>query len=150
MKTTDDLTQVLLNTDTDGLEAALRQQQESMLDGDRPFADYMRELIRSKGLRQQEVFLAADLPEGYGYKLLGEERHTRRRDTILRLCFAAHCTVDEAQRALKLQGLSPLYARLERDAALIVALNRGMFEIADVNAYLELHGFAPLAPCGRL
>ena len=149
MKTTDDLTQVLLQTEPEALDDVLRREEARLLGADKPFAAYMRALIRGKGMRQQDVFLAADVPERFGYKLISEERHTHRRDTILRLCFAARCTLTEAQRALQLQGLSPLYARLERDAALIVALNRRMYEIADVNAYLEQHGLAPLAPCGE-
>jgi hypothetical protein len=65
------------------------------------------------------------------------------------LCFAARCTLGETQRVLMLQGLSPLYPRLARDAALIVALNRRIYEIGDVNAYLAQHGLEELAPCGE-
>ena len=148
MKTTEDLTNVLLQTEPEALDETLRQAEEKLFTGERPFADYVRALIRRKGLRQQDVFLAADIPERYGYKLVSEERHTHRRDTILRLCFGARCTPEEAQRVLQLQGLAPLYARIARDAALLVALNRRIYEIADVNAYLEQHDLAPLAPCG--
>lgn len=149
MKTTDDLTQVLLKTETDALDDVLQREDANLIHGEHPFAAYMRALIRQKGLRQQDVFLAADVPEGYGYKLISEERHTHRRDTILRLCFAARCTLGETQRVLMLQGLSPLYPRLARDAALIVALNRRIYEIGDVDAYLAQHGFEELAPCGE-
>lgn len=148
MKTTEELTNVLLQTEPDALGETLRQAEGKLFTGERPFAAYLRALIRSKGLRQQDVFLAADIPERYGYKLVSEERHTHRRDTILRLCFGARCTPEEAQRLLRLQGLAPLYARVPRDAALLVALNRRIYEIADVNAYLERNGLAPLAPCG--
>ena len=81
----------------------------------------------------------ADIPDGYGYKLIAEEKHTRQRDVILRLCFGAGFTVEETQRALKLAGLSPLYPRIERDAVLMVALNQGICKISDVNRLLEEH-----------
>ena len=148
MKTTDDLTSVLLRTHPDALSETLEHLAPRMAEEEKPFAAHMRAVIRENGLRQQAVFLAADIPEGFGYKLVSEERHTHRRDTILRLCFAARMTVEQAQRALRLQGLSPLYSRLPRDAALLVALNAGMYEILDVNDYLQRGGFEPLAPCG--
>ena len=36
----------------------------------RPFTDYMRMKFQEKDISQQNVFLAADLPERYGYKLI--------------------------------------------------------------------------------
>lgn len=33
--------------------------------------------------------MKADIPERYGYKLLSGEKHTRQRDVILRICYAA-------------------------------------------------------------
>lgn len=107
---------------------------------DKPFANYMRMLLKEKGITQQEVFIAADLSESYGYKLIAQEKHTRQRDIIIRLCFAAKCTVKEADRALKLYGMSPLYAKIPRDAVLIIALNKGVHEVADVDELLASHG----------
>ena len=47
------------------------------------------------------VFLKADIPERYGYKLLSGEKHTKQRDVILRICYAAEFTLKETQRALR-------------------------------------------------
>ena len=41
----------------------------------RPFAAFMRRKLREKGLLQQNVLLAADLSERFGYKLIAEEKH---------------------------------------------------------------------------
>ena len=68
----------------------------------RAFADYMRSLIKAKGISQQDIFLNADIPERYGYKLISQEKRTRQRDIILRICYAAEFTLEETQRALKL------------------------------------------------
>ena len=38
------------------------------------FAEQMRRLRQRNGMTQQDVFLAADFPERYGYKLLAEEK----------------------------------------------------------------------------
>jgi hypothetical protein len=100
----------------------------------------MRSTVREKGLRFQEVFLRADVSEGYGYKLISGEKHTRQRDTILKLCLGAGFTLDETQRALKIYGMSPLYARFPRDAVLISAISAGKYEIPQINSLLLRNG----------
>lgn len=148
MKTTNDLTGILKKADPDTVSDALRECGDRLVGSDRPFADYLRQQLRARGLRQQDVFLAADIPEGYGYKLISGQKRTRRRDVILRLCLAAQLSLDELQRALQLYGLAPLYARLPRDAVLMIAVNSGLHEAAAVNELLSAHGLEPLAPCG--
>ena len=112
--------------------------------GPRPFADYMRMKFREKGILQQNVFLAADLSENYGYKLIAEEKHTRQRDTILRLCLAARFRLEEVQEALILYGMAPLHGRFPRDAVLTVAVQNGIYDLCEVNRLLESCGQAPL------
>lgn len=148
MKTTDNLTNILKKAKPDDVSDVLKAHEDKIVTSDRPFAEYIRQLIRSKGLRQQDVFITADIPEGYGYKLVSEQKRTRQRDVILRLCFAAHLTLDEIQRALELYGLAPLYSRLPRDAVLMVAANSEIYDIHAVNELLGKHGMEPLAPCG--
>ncbi len=86
--------------------AFLRRQEDRLIRGERPWAAYMRAKFREKGVLQQEVFLAADLSERYGYKLIAEEKHTTQRDVILRLCLAAQFRLDETQEALILYGMA--------------------------------------------
>lgn len=148
MKTTDNLTSILKKAYPEEAGTVLTENEELFVSADRPFAEFLRGKLKEKGLSQQNVFLAADIPEGYGYKLVSEQKHTRRRDVILRLCFAAHLTLDEMQRALKLCGLQPLYARQQRDAVLMIAANREVYEIQSVNDLLTQHGMDPLVPCG--
>lgn len=149
MKTTDELTKVLLKAKPGEVADILIENESMLADSAKPFPSYMRELFQKKGLKRQEVFLAADISEGYGYKLLSGEKHTRRRDVILRLCFAAHFSLDEMQRALKLYGFSPLYPRIPRDAVLMVAANTSLYHIEDVNALLCDHGMESLQSCGE-
>ncbi|MDO5133123.1 MAG: hypothetical protein Q4D81_09090 [Eubacteriales bacterium] len=143
-KTTNSLTNILRHTRPSRIENYLKQNAEEILPNEKPFAQYMRGLFREKNVLQQDVFLRADISEGYGYKLIAEEKRTRRRDTILRLCLGARFSLEETQRALKIYGMSPLYARFSRDAVLISAISSGIYEIADVNALLTKHGQAPL------
>lgn len=110
----------------------------------RPFAAYMRCKLREKGLLQQNVFLAADLSEGFGYKLIAEEKRTRQRDVILRLCLAAQFRPEEVQEALLRYGMAPLWRRFPRDAVLLAAFGSGVYDLQTVNELLEQHGQPPL------
>ena len=77
------------------LAGFLSRNADDLIRSEHPFADYMRMKFKEKGILQQDVFLAADLPEHYGYKLISEQKHTTQRDTILRLCLAARFDLNE-------------------------------------------------------
>ena len=110
----------------------------------RPFTAYMRRKCREKSLLLQNVFLAADISESYGYKLISGEKHTRQRDVILRLCLGAKFRPEEVREALTLYGMAPLYGRFPRDAVLLVVFRNGIRDIAEVNRLLRENGQTPL------
>jgi hypothetical protein len=126
------------------LPGFLDAHREELLTEPRPFAAYMRETLRKKGVLQQNVFLAADLSENYGYKLVSEEKHTVNRDTILRLCMAAGFSMPETQEALILYGMAPLYVRLPRDAVFLVAIRQHIRDVHQVNALMHSCGLPPM------
>lgn len=128
----------------EGLGGFLEQNEGEMITEARPFAEYMRRKFREKGLLQQNVFLAADLSEGFGYKLISEEKRTRQRDVILRLCLVAEFRAEEVQEALLRYGMAPLWWRFPRDAVLLVAFGNGVYDLQKVNALLEQYGQPPL------
>ena len=138
------LNEDLLSVRADELSDFLEQHREDWITSPHPFADYMRRKFREKGILQQNVFLAADFSENYGYKLIAEEKHTRQRDTILRLCLAARFLLEEVQEALILYGMAPLHGRFPRDAVLTVAVQNGIYDLCEVNRLLESCGQAPL------
>ena len=80
-----------------------------MINDDYAFSEYMRQIFKDKGVHQQDVFLYADIPERYGYKLIAQQKHTRQRDIILRICYSASFSLDETQKALRLYGMPELY-----------------------------------------
>lgn len=147
-KTTERLEHILKSAYAFEAGKILKENEESLLGEEKPFSAYMRKLIREKRLRKQDIFIRADVPERYGYKLLSEEKHTRQRDVILRICYAAELTLEEVQRALKLYEMPPLYARIPRDAVLMIAFNRHCGSILDVNALLKEQGLEPLRTSG--
>ncbi len=109
------------------------------------FVSYMDRLISAKGLRRQDIFQRADIPQKYGYKLLTGESHTTDRDKLLRLFFAMNLTLKEARRGLELYGMPLLYPKIRRDAILIIAFNRGYSSVDAVNQILAEHGEAELS-----
>lgn len=147
-KSTQELEQILGKTHPSDTEAFLKNEAESLLSRDRPFADYMRETIREKKILQQDIFLAADIPERYGYKLISEEKRTRQRDVILRICYAAHFTLEETQQALRIYGMPELYAKNSRDAVLMIAFHERPGDIIEVNALLKQNAMEPLRSSG--
>ena len=146
-KTTGTLTSILKKAGPAALSDYLEGCSGELL-GSRPFAAYMHALLAEKGWKQRDLFIAADIPEGYGYKLLSEEKHTQKRDLLIRLFLAAHMSLREAEKALKLAGMPGLYARQPRDAVFIIAFNRGLYEIAAVDELLTSNGLEPLQGCG--
>ena len=134
------LNEELLSVGPDELADFLKQHKVDLITSPHPFAGYMRMKFREKGILRQNVFLAADLSENYGYKLIAEEKHTRQRDTIMRLCLAAGFRLEEVQEALILYGMAPLYGRFPRDAVLTVAVQNGICELREVNRLLESCG----------
>ena len=138
-----ELEEMLLSIGPEEFPAFLKQQEERLIRSGRPWADYMRAKFREKGILQQEVFLAADLSERYGYKLIAEEKRTSQRDTILRICLAAEFRLEEVQESLILYGMAPLQARIPRDAAFIVAFHNRIYDIHDVDAILRENNLPP-------
>ena len=134
----------LLRVGVSELSDFLEQHKENLITSPHPFADYMRMKFREKGILQQNVFLATDLSENYGYKLIAEEKHTRQRDTILRLCMAARFRLEEVQEALILYGIAPLHGRFPRDTVLTVVIQNEIYDLCEVNRLLESLNQAPL------
>ena len=148
MKDTTELEKVLKSTHINDADRFLEENEASMLGDDRGFTKYMRNLFKEKGLRQQDVFLYADIPERYGYKILSGEKHTRQRDVILRMCYSAELTLEETQKALRIYGMPELYAKIPRDAVLMIVFNTRPGGIIQVNQFLRDRKMEPLRTSG--
>ena len=147
-KTTDELENILGSTHPEDIAGFMDENGRELYTSARPFAEYMKALIIEKGIKQQDIFLDADIPERYGYKLLSEEKRTKRRYVILRICYAARLDFEETQKALKIYGMPVLYARIPRDAILITIFNDRPGSIIDVNSILCKNKMEPLRSCG--
>ena len=147
-KSTIELEQILQSTHSKDFQQYCEKNKECANLEDKTFVEYFKTLFKEKGITQQMVFLKADIPERYGYKLLSGEKHTKQRDVILRICYAAGFTLKETQRALKKYGLPELYAKISRDALLMILFNERPGSIIDVNEVLNKNGMKSLRTSG--
>ncbi|MCH3987777.1 MAG: hypothetical protein LKG56_04805 [Lachnospiraceae bacterium] len=148
-KRTDELEDALGKTHAADFRDYLSENKDSLLSLQNSFSMYIKDIIHRSHLTQQTVFLMADIPERYGYKLLSGEKRTRRRDIILRICYAAQLTLDETQRALEKYGMPRLYPKIPRDALLCILFSSRPGSLQEVDEALEKEGFSPLEPCGE-
>ncbi|MFG6333318.1 MAG: hypothetical protein K1W28_16140 [Lachnospiraceae bacterium] len=145
-KNTGELEKVLQSTHIKNFDAYCRENTGKLTDAD--FTVYMKDILSEKALTQQLVFLRADVPERYGYKLLSGEKRTRQRDVILRICYAAEMSLAQTQRALKKYEMPELYAKRPRDALLMMIFNERPGDIIEVNEILREHGMETLRTSG--
>ena len=143
---TSELEKVLKTTHPDNIDSFFEKEESNFYTSNSAFREYIKELIKGKKTLH-EVFYEAEINEGYGYKILSGEKHTNKRDIIIRICIAANLCFEETQTALKLYGLSPLYAKIKRDALLISAINEKL-PISQINRILKTSGFDCLEECG--
>lgn len=148
-KSTFELEEALVHTHIDTFDDYCRTNKESMIENTGDFQRYIRQLLSEKGLTQQMVFLKADIPERYGYKLLSGEKRTKQRDVILRICYAAGVSLSETQRLLKKYPMPQLYAKVPRDAFLMMLFNELPMDIFEINTLLQKKGFESLRTIGQ-
>lgn len=147
-KNTQELENALGNTHVRDFDAFYKENKRSMITDSDAFSIYVKDLLKQNAITQQNVFLMADIPERYGYKILSGEKRTRQRDIILRICYAAEFTLSETQEALKKYEMPQLYAKIPRDALLMIIFNERPGSIIDVNALLKKNGMEPLKTSG--
>ena len=143
-KPTDELNSILENTHPDQLSDFLKEHSRYMADDKKGFYYYFKDVLDEKNIKLKDVYSFAGVSESYGSKILTMEKHTKNRDLIIRLCIAGHFSWEETNRALKLYGLTELYAKDPRDACLIVAINNRKYDLAEVDDMLTGQGMKKL------
>ena len=144
-KSTDELNDLLENMKPDQIDSYLKDNSKYMADDKKAFYYYMKDVLDEKNIRLKDVYSFAGVTESYGSKIVTMEKHTKDRDLIIRLCLAGHFNWDETNRALKLYGLSELYAKDSRDACLIVAINNRIFDMYEIDEMLLKQGLKKIS-----
>lgn len=103
---------------------------------------HLHKLLAQKNLRRADVIRDSLLGRAYVYRIFAGQK-IPSRDKLIALAFGMHLSDEETQKMLKLSGNRELYARDERDALILFALQRKM-TVMDTNTLLFEHHFAVL------
>lgn len=122
-----------------------KNNKKDIRDDGKAFSYFMKDTIKDKDFFLKDVYSSAGLSETYGSKIISQEKHTKKRDHIIRLCVAGHFNLVETNRALKLYGMNELYPKNSRDACIIVAINNRIFNLAKIDDSLEEQGLEKLS-----
>ena len=135
-KSTTELDKILNQTDTSGLDSYLS---ENTFKKHETAAELLSAHIEATGQKKKDVIARSCISEQYGYQLLNGSKKTTDRDKLLGLCIAAGLTIKQTDRVLKMSGFSPLYSKIDRDAVIMICINKRMNNILQVNDVLEDH-----------
>lgn len=144
-KPTNELDEMLEKMHPDELSGFYKENSRYMADDKKGFYYYFKDVIETKNIFLKDIYSFAGVTESWGGKIITMEKHTKNRDLIIRLCIAGHFSLEELNRALKLYGMTPLYAKDKRDACLIVSINNRVYDLAEIDELLENQGFSKLS-----
>ena len=103
-----------------------RYRNEEDTDSQMSVSEFFNRYIGSYGLQLSNV-------------ILNGNRTNPSRDRVIALCIACHMNLTDTNRALKTAGLSPLYSKVSRDAAIIIMINKCEYDIGIINEFLYGH-----------
>lgn len=141
---TEELDKILSETKPGKIGEYINKNNKYLADNDKGFYYYYRDVLDTKNILLKDIYAKIGVTESYGSKIVSMEKHTKNRDLIIRLCIAGHFSLEEVNRALKLYGFNPLYAKTPKDACVIVALNNHIFDIDEINGILSENGLENL------
>ena len=108
-------------------------------DGYDSFSQYINEYIGEHGLSVPDIVRRSNISKNYVYNIINGDRNPGR-DKIITLCVGAGMNCREINRALKIAREGVLYAKDERDARIMIAVNRGVKDVIELNMILEGEG----------
>lgn len=138
IKTTEELRhEIKAATD---IEDYLKSNKESLNVCELP--EYLNILLSQKGITKADVVRDSLMTRSYVYQIFSGEK-TPLRDKLIAMAFGLHLSDEEAQTMLKISKNRELYARDERDAIILFALQRNK-TVYETNDLLFDHGFEML------
>ena len=91
--------------------------------------DYLHNLLEQQGLTRADVARASGLNPTVVYDLFSGKSRPGRDNAII-LSIGLNCDLQEAQRLLRLAGVSELWCKQRRDAIIIWCVNKGYDRVA--------------------
>ncbi|MCM1027184.1 MAG: XRE family transcriptional regulator [Roseburia sp.] len=139
LKTTEELNHEIKSA-TD-IEDYLKGNPENLITS--TLSAHLNSLLSQKKFSKADVVKDSNLYRTYVYQIFSGEK-TPSRDILIAIAFGLHLSEEEAQTLLKVSKNRELYARDERDAIILFAIQRNM-PIMKVNELLFEHDLQPLA-----
>lgn len=140
-KETSTLDNILQNATLDDFEKYISQVNT---DSYSELSDYLNDYIAQHNLVLSDVIKKSLMSRDYAYSIFNGHKKNPTRDRVIALCLACDMNYSEVQRALKICNAGTLYSKNNRDAAIIICINRGVKNIDDVNEFLYSHDMNPL------
>lgn len=104
------------------------------------FSSYMNEYIGTNSISVPDMIKRSNINRNYVYNILNGNRNPGR-DKIIALCVGAGMNCKEINRGLKIAQEGVLYAKNERDAIIMISVNRGIKDVLQINLLLDEKGF---------
>ena len=112
------------------------------------FSDYLKNLLQDffsvyiakHDLKISQIIKNSGISQSYAHEILNGTKPHPSRDYLLALCLGAHMNLKTTQHALRIAQLGELYAKVPRDAAIMMDINNEKWNLIDINIFLEEHG----------
>ena len=86
------------------------------------FNNYLYEIMKRHGFSATDVIKESRFERSYFYHLLSGHKKNPSRNTVIRIAFCIHATLDETQQLLKVARATALHPRVKRDAVIAYCL----------------------------
>ena len=116
-KRTDELMRMLNTSET--LESYWTENQEELLEIS--LGTYLNQLLSKYQVTKNEVIHRSCLNQIYGYQIFAGTKKPSR-DKLIALIFGFPLCLEDAQRLLRVGGVSELYPRIKRDSMILFGM----------------------------
>ena len=132
---TDHLDQQLKSTSLENFSDYLKNLQQLP-----SLQDFFSVYIAKHDLKISQIIKNSGISQSYAHEILNGTKPHPSRDYLLALCLGAHMDLKTTQHALRIAQLGELYAKVPRDAAIMMHINNEKWNLIDINIFLEEHG----------
>ena len=132
---TDHLDQQLKSTSLENFSNYLKNLQQLP-----SLQDFFSVYIAKHDLKISQIIKNRGISHSYAPDIFNGTKPHPSRDYLLALCLGAHMDLKTTQHALRIAQLGELYAKVPRDAAIMMHINNEKWNLIDINIFLEEHG----------
>lgn len=134
-QSTEELNETLKSTSCSNFSDYLKQLQTAP-----SLQDYFSIYMAQNELTAAQIIKNSGVSKSYAHEILNGRKIHPSRDHLLALCLGAHMDLNTTQHALRIAQQGELYAKVPRDAAIMMHINRKVWNLIEINLFLEDHG----------